>query len=77
MLLPVGLMMGKALADIFIEDKTQPLRRVLDLIGEPLFALLISLVVAMFTLGRNSGMGRRAGLEGHGDLAAARSPASC
>ncbi len=57
-LLPVGLMMGKALADILIEDKTQPLRRVLDLIGEPLFALLISLVVAMFTLGRNSGMGR-------------------
>ncbi len=57
-LLPVGLMMGKALADILIDDPSQPLRRVLDLIGEPLFALLISLVVAMFTLGRNSGMGR-------------------
>jgi GntP family gluconate:H+ symporter len=57
-LLPVGLMMGKAVADILIDDKTQPLRRVLDLIGEPIFALLISLVVAMFTLGRAAGMGR-------------------
>ena len=57
-LLPVSLMMGKALADIFIDDKEQPLRRVLDLVGEPIFALSISLVVAMFTLGRASGMDR-------------------
>jgi GntP family gluconate:H+ symporter len=59
-LLPVGLMMGKALADILIEDKSQPLRRVLDLLGEPIFALSISLVVAMFTLGKASGMDRAA-----------------
>ena len=72
-----ALMMGKALADILIDDETQPLRRVLDLIGEPLFALLISLVVAMFTLGRGSGMGRARGLEGHGDRRCRRSPASC
>jgi gluconate:H+ symporter, GntP family len=57
-LLPVGLMMGKALADIFIDDPTQPVRRVLDLLGEPIFALSIALVVAMFTLGRASGMDR-------------------
>lgn len=57
-LLPVALMMGKALADIFVEDKTQPVRRVLDLLGEPVFALSIALVVAMFTLGRASGMDR-------------------
>jgi GntP family gluconate:H+ symporter len=55
-LLPVVLMMGKAAADIAVEDSTQPVRRVLDLIGEPVFALLIALLVAMFTLGRGSGM---------------------
>jgi GntP family gluconate:H+ symporter len=57
-LLPVALMMGKALADILIDDEEQPLRRLLDLVGEPFIALLIALVVAMFTLGRTSGMGR-------------------
>jgi len=57
-LLPVVLMMGKALADILVEDKTQPVRRVLDLLGEPIFALSIALVVAMFTLGKVSGMDR-------------------
>jgi GntP family gluconate:H+ symporter len=51
-------MMGKALADILVEDKTQPVRRVLDLLGEPIFALSIALVVAMFTLGKVSGMDR-------------------
>jgi GntP family gluconate:H+ symporter len=57
-LLPVALMLGKALADIFIDDPEQPVRRVLDLVGEPIFALSIALVVAMFTLGRASGMDR-------------------
>ncbi|MFC0223075.1 GntT/GntP/DsdX family permease, partial [Nocardioides zeicaulis] len=59
-LLPVVLMMGKAVADIAVEDKTQPVRRVLDLLGEPIFALSIALVVAMFTLGKASGMDRAA-----------------
>ena len=59
-LLPVVLMMGKAVADILVEDKTQPVRRVLDLLGEPIFALSIALVVAMFTLGKASGMDRTA-----------------
>jgi GntP family gluconate:H+ symporter len=57
-LLPVGLMMGKALADIFIEDETSTLRMVLDTLGTPLVALIISVLVAMFTLGRGAGMGR-------------------
>jgi GntP family gluconate:H+ symporter len=57
-LLPVVLMLGKALADVLTEDKTAPARQVLDLVGEPFFALLIGLVVAMFTLGRGSGMDR-------------------
>ena len=55
-LLPVVLMMGKALADIFIDDATDPLRRTLDVLGTPLIALLIAVVVGMFTLGR--GLGR-------------------
>jgi GntP family gluconate:H+ symporter len=55
-LLPVLLMMGKALADIFIEDETQRLRQALDVIGTPVVALLIAVVVAIFTLGRAAGM---------------------
>jgi GntP family gluconate:H+ symporter len=57
-LLPVVLMMGKALADIFVDDETDPLRRTLDVLGTPLIALSIAVVVAMFTLGGGSGMGR-------------------
>jgi len=57
-LLPVVLMMGKALADIFIDDATDPLRRTLDVLGTPLIALAIAVVVGMLTLGAGSGMGR-------------------
>ena len=57
-LLPVVLMLGKALVDIFIDDSTQTFRQVFDLLGTPLVALLIAVVVAMFTLGRASGMDR-------------------
>jgi GntP family gluconate:H+ symporter len=57
-LLPVALMMGKALVDIFIDDSTNTLRQVFDLLGTPLVALLIAVIVAMFTLGRGSGMDR-------------------
>ncbi|MCK2220298.1 GntP family permease [Actinomadura sp. ATCC 31491] len=58
-LLPVALMLGKALADIFAA-KTQPVRVVLDFLGTPLVALFLAVVVAMFTLGRGSGMDRQA-----------------
>jgi GntP family gluconate:H+ symporter len=57
-LLPVGLMMGKALADIFIDDEGNTLRTVLDTLGTPLVALILAVLVGMFTLGRGSGMGR-------------------
>lgn len=57
-LLPVVLMMGKALVDIFIADDTQTLRQVFDILGTPIIALLIATVVAMFTLGRGAGMTR-------------------
>ncbi|MFG2000321.1 GntP family permease [Spirillospora sp. NPDC048911] len=56
-LLPVVLMMGKALADILADEGTR-VRTVLDNLGTPLVALLIAVVVAMFTLGLGSGMDR-------------------
>jgi gluconate:H+ symporter, GntP family len=57
-LLPIVLMMGKALVDIFAA-KGDLLRVVFDFIGTPLIALLIAVVVAMFTFGRGGGMGVR------------------
>ena len=57
-LLPVVLMMGKALVDIF-STKGDALYTVLDFIGTPLIALLIAVIVAMFTFGRGSGMDLR------------------
>ena len=55
-LTPVVLMMGKALADI-LAAKDTPVRVVLDFLGTPLIALLIAVILAMFTLGRGAGMG--------------------
>jgi GntP family gluconate:H+ symporter len=57
-LLPVVLMMAKALVDIFA-TKGDALYTVLDFIGTPLIALLIAVIVAMFTFGRGSGMDLR------------------
>jgi GntP family gluconate:H+ symporter len=54
-LLPVVLMMGKALVDIFLGEG-QSLRTALDFLGTPMIALLLSVLVAMFTFGRGSGM---------------------
>jgi GntP family gluconate:H+ symporter len=56
-LLPVALMLGKAIADIWL-DEDGTARKVLDAIGTPLFALLVAVVVAMFTLGRRAGFDR-------------------
>ena len=55
-LLPVGLMLGKALVDVLVDDTTAATRQVFDFVGEPILALLITVIVAMFTLGRASGM---------------------
>ncbi|MBN3508243.1 gluconate:H+ symporter [Mycolicibacterium nivoides] len=57
-LLPVALMMGKALVDIFVEDKSHLLRQTFDILGQPLMALLIAVVVGMFTLGGGAKMSR-------------------
>ena len=57
-LLPVVLMLGKSLADIFAAEGNG-LRTVLDFLGTPLVALLIAVLVAMFTFGFGVGMDRR------------------
>ncbi len=57
-LLPVALMMGKALVDIFIADEENLVRFTFDTLGRPLMALLIAVVVGIFTLGRGSAMTR-------------------
>ncbi|MCX2714726.1 GntP family permease [Mycolicibacterium sp. J2] len=59
-LLPVALMLGKALADIFIDDEKHWLRQILDALGTPLIALLLAVVVGIFTLGKGAGMNRSA-----------------
>ncbi len=56
-LLPVVLMLGKALVDIFISDDGQWFRQIFDTLGTPLIALLIAVIVGMVTLGRG-GMSR-------------------
>ncbi|WP_395312037.1 gluconate:H+ symporter [Mycobacterium sp. AMU20-3851] len=57
-LLPVVLMLGKALVDIFIEDEGQWFRLIFDTLGTPLIALLIAVIVGMLTLGLGGGMSR-------------------
>jgi GntP family gluconate:H+ symporter len=59
-LLPVVLMMAKAIVDITVDDPEQRVQQVFDVIGNPFVALLTAVVVAMFTLGRASGMDRTA-----------------
>ncbi len=58
-LLPVVLMLGKGLADIFATEGNGA-RTVLDVLGTPLVALLIAVLVAMYTFGRGAGMDLRA-----------------
>ncbi|HVV10770.1 gluconate:H+ symporter [Amycolatopsis sp.] len=56
-LLPVVLMLAKAIADI-LAGKDNEVRRVLDFVGDPLVALLLAVLVGMFTLGRAAGFDR-------------------
>jgi GntP family gluconate:H+ symporter len=57
-LLPVVLMLAKALADIVIDDPEDRVQQVFDVIGAPFVALLIGVLVAMVTFGVNVGMDR-------------------
>ena len=50
LLFPLVLMLGKAGADVFLE-KESPARPVLDFIGDPVFALLAAVLLAMLTFG--------------------------
>jgi gluconate:H+ symporter, GntP family len=54
-LLPVVLMLLKALVDIVVDDPANLTQRVFDVIGNPLIALLAAVIVGMFTLGRAAG----------------------
>jgi GntP family gluconate:H+ symporter len=56
-LLPVVLMLARAFGEIFLADGNGT-RAVLDVIGNPVVAMLAGTIVAMFTLGRSSGMNR-------------------
>lgn len=57
-LLPVALMLVKALVDIVVDDPANPVQRVADVAGSPLIALLAAVLVGMFTLGRAAGFTR-------------------
>ena len=54
-LLPVVLMMAKAIADIIIDNEDNRVQQIFDVIGNPFIALLIAVFVAMFTFGRGRG----------------------
>ncbi|MFJ3793713.1 gluconate:H+ symporter [Kitasatospora sp. NPDC090091] len=57
-LLPVVLMLGKALADVVIDDPKALFQRVFDFIGSPLVALLAATLLGMVTLGRAAGFSK-------------------
>jgi GntP family gluconate:H+ symporter len=57
-LLPVVLMLAKALVDIVVDDPENMVQRVFDVVGSPLIALLAAVIVGMFTLGRAAGFAK-------------------
>jgi GntP family gluconate:H+ symporter len=57
-LLPVLLMLGKALADVLLA-KGSIARSWIDFIGDPLMALLLAVIVAMFTFGYLRGFSKQ------------------
>ena len=58
MLLPVVLMLAKAIADIVDQNGEGVAKRMLDFIGTPLIALLLAVLLAMYTLGVAVGFDR-------------------
>jgi GntP family gluconate:H+ symporter len=58
LLLPVVLMLLKAVVDIIIDDPADLTQRVFDVIGNPMFALLLACLLGLFTLGRAAGFTR-------------------
>jgi GntP family gluconate:H+ symporter len=58
-LLPIVLMLIRAVVELTIDDPKNGLQKVTDVLGNPSVALLIGLIVAMFTLGTAVGFGRQ------------------
>jgi GntP family gluconate:H+ symporter len=56
-LLPIVLMLARGIAEI-VADKGNTTRTVLETLGNPPVALLLGLLVAMYTLGKRAGFGR-------------------
>ena len=54
-LLPVVLMLAKAIADVVDENGHGAVKRALDFIGTPLIALLLAVLLAIYTFGVNLG----------------------
>ncbi|MEU6916283.1 GntP family permease [Streptomyces olindensis] len=57
-LLPVILMLAKALVGIVVDDPENAVQRVFDVIGAPMIALLASVLVGIFTLLRPAGFSK-------------------
>ncbi|MEU3839939.1 gluconate:H+ symporter [Streptomyces sp. NPDC028635] len=57
-LLPVVLMLSKALVDITVDDPDKTVQRIFDVVGSPLIALLAAVLVGIFTLLRPAGFGK-------------------
>jgi GntP family gluconate:H+ symporter len=57
-LLPIVLMLLRAVVDLTVDDPKNGLQKVTDVLGTPSVALLIGLIVAMFTLGTAVGFDR-------------------
>lgn len=57
-LLPVALMLLKALADIIAPGSEEVWKIVLDFLGTPVIALLLAVIVGFIVLGRPAGFGR-------------------
>lgn len=54
-LLPVVLMLSKALTDVVVDNPKAVSQRIFDFIGSPLIALLAAVLVGMLTLGKAAG----------------------
>ncbi|GAA2262036.1 gluconate:H+ symporter, GntP family protein [Streptomyces ruber] len=57
-MLPVVLMLAKALVDIVVDNPESTVQRVFDVIGSPMIALLVAVLVGMFTLGGAAGFSK-------------------
>jgi GntP family gluconate:H+ symporter len=58
-LLPVVLMLAKAVVDVIDDGGHDAAKRVLDFLGTPLIALLLAVLLAMYTLGVAAGLGKQ------------------